>query len=181
MGDTARDLLTRKSWNQQRARLGQRGFPEHSLTAVDYCHATLRLEGPAMDELLDVRNITVSIRRSPRDVYAFVANGENIPRWAAGLGSGIRRDDDGWIAQGPLGEVRVHFAPPNDLGVADHDVTLPSGETVHNPVRIIPNRAGSTVIFSILRRRGVSGREFDKDIEAVQKDLNTLKGLLEAP
>jgi hypothetical protein len=134
-----------------------------------------------MDGLLEVRNVTVSIRRSPSDVYAFVANGENIPRWAAGLGSGIRRADDAWVARGPLGEVRVRFAPHNELGVADHDVTLPSGETVHNPLRVIPNAAGSTVIFTILRRPGVSEREFDQDSQTVQKDLSTLKGLLEAP
>ena len=40
-----------------------------------------------MDGLLEVRNISVSIQRPPRDVYAFITNGDNVPRWAAGLGT----------------------------------------------------------------------------------------------
>ena len=143
-------------------------------------HATT--EGSTMDGLLDVRNVSESIRHSRSNVYAFVANGENIPRWAAGLGSDVQRADGDWIVRGgPLGEVRVRFAPRNDLGVLDHDVTLPTGEIVHNPLRVIPNGSGSTIIFTLLRRAGVSNQQFDDDSQAVQKDLSTLKGLLERP
>lgn len=137
--------------------------------------------GPAMEGLLDVRNITVSIHRSPSDVYAFISNGENIPRWAAGLGSEIRRVDGEWIARGPLGDVRVRFAPPNDLGVADHDVVLGTGVTVHNPIRVLPNGTGSSVIFTLMRQSGVSEQQFNEDAQTVEKDLTTLKALLEQP
>ena len=44
-----------------------------------------------MDGLLEVRNISVSIQRPPVDVYAFITNGDNVPRWAAGLGTTMRR------------------------------------------------------------------------------------------
>jgi hypothetical protein len=134
-----------------------------------------------MDGLFEVRHVTVSIQRSPHDVYAFVSNGENIPRWAAGLGSGVRPADGEWIAEGPLGRVRVRFTPPNDLGVADHDVILPTGATVHNPIRILPNGTGSSVVFTLMRLSGVSEQKFDDDAKAVKRDLDTLKGLLEAP
>ncbi|HEV8266145.1 MAG TPA: hypothetical protein VGQ06_14455 [Gemmatimonadales bacterium] len=134
-----------------------------------------------MDGLLEVRNVSVSIRRSPSDVYAFISNGENVPRWAAGLGTKIRRAEGEWVAEGPIGTVRVRFAPPNDLGVADHDVVLASGVTVHNPIRVVPNGSGSTVIFTLLRQPGVSARQFNQDATTVQKDLETLKALLEQP
>jgi hypothetical protein len=94
-----------------------------------------------MERLHEVRNLVVSIDRPPPDVYAYVSDGANVPRWAHGLGHGIRREGDEWVAEGPLGEVRVRFTPPNDLGIADHDVTLPTGATVHNPIRVIPNGA----------------------------------------
>jgi hypothetical protein len=131
------------------------------------------------DDLFEVRNITVSIRRSPKDVYAFVSNGENIPRWAAGLGKDIRRANGEWVADGPLGRVRVRFAPPNELGVADHDVTLSTGAAVHNPIRVVPNGAGSSVIFTLMRLPGVSEQQFAEDAQAVERDLATLRGLLE--
>lgn len=132
-----------------------------------------------MESLFEVRNVAVSIHRSPGEVYAFVSNGENVPRWAAGLGTAIRRLGNEWVAEGQLGKVRVRFAPPNDLGVADHDVALESGLTVHNPMRVVPNGNGSTVIFTLMRLPGVSERQFEEDARAVERDLQTLKALLE--
>jgi hypothetical protein len=134
-----------------------------------------------MAGLLEVKNIAVSIHRSPRDVYTFISNGENVPRWAKGLGQAIRREGEEWVIEGALGKVRVRFAPPNDLGVADHDVVLETGATVHNPIRVLPNGTGSTVIFTLMRLPHVSDQEFDRDAEAVRRDLTTLKALLERP
>ena len=37
----------------------------------------------------------------------------------------------------------------HDHGVLDHDVTLPSGETVHNPMRVIPDGDGCEVVFTL--------------------------------
>jgi hypothetical protein len=136
--------------------------------------------GSAMnDGLFEVRNISVSILRSPKEVYAFTSNGENLSRWASGLGRSVRQADGEWIADGPLGHIVVRFAPPNDLGVLDHDAVLPSGATVHNPMRVVPNGSGSTVIFTLLRLPGVSEAKFAEDAKWVEKDLTTLKGLLD--
>jgi uncharacterized protein YndB with AHSA1/START domain len=138
--------------------------------------------GSSMDGLLEVRNISVSIQRPPGDVYAFITNGDNVPRWAAGLGTTMRRVDGEWLAEGgPVGSVRVRFAPPNDLGVADHDVMLGTGAggAVHNPIRVVPNGTGSTVTFTLMRQPGVSARQFNQDAETVQRDLETLRTVLE--
>ncbi|HEX4445220.1 MAG TPA: hypothetical protein VH044_00730 [Polyangiaceae bacterium] len=133
-----------------------------------------------MNGLFEVRNLSVGILRAPKDVYAFASNGENLPRWASGLGRTIRNVGGEWIADGPLGRVTVRFAPANDLGVLDHDVALESGATVHNPLRVVPNGAGSTVIFTLLRLPGVSEQKFADDAKWVEKDLTTLKELLES-
>jgi hypothetical protein len=53
------------------------------------------------------------------------------------------------MADSPLGQVVVAFVASNDLGVADHDVTLPTGETVTNPMRIFANGDGCDVVFSV--------------------------------
>lgn len=132
-----------------------------------------------MDGLLEDKHVSVSIRRSHNDVYAFVSSGENVPRWASGLGSSVRRENDDWIAEGPLGKVRVRFTPRNNLGVADHDVTLETGVTVHNPIRVVPNASGSTVVFTLLRLPGVSREQFEQDAKTVQSDLDRLKTILE--
>jgi hypothetical protein len=130
--------------------------------------------------LWPARHISVSIDRGPAEVYDFAANPENLPRWAKGLAGSLQRADDGtWIATSPMGKVKIRMAEPNTLGILDHDVTLESGNTVHNPMRVIPNGRGSEVVFVIFQRPGVTDSQFEDDGKAVARDLATLKSLLE--
>ena len=129
--------------------------------------------------MFDVRNLTVSIRRTARDVYAFASDGENLPRWASGLGGSVAREGDDWIVDGPLGRIRVRMAARNPLGVLDHDVTLPSGQTVHNPMRVMPNDDGATVLFTLFRLPEVTYDKLDEDTRWVERDLAALKRVLE--
>jgi polyketide cyclase/dehydrase/lipid transport protein len=133
------------------------------------------------ESLLEVRHVSVSIDRPPDVVYQFAATPENMPRWAIGLGTSFRpRGDGSWMAEGgPVGSATVRFVERNRLGVLDHDVTVETGETVHNPVRVVPNGRGSEVVFTLFRRTGVSADQFAQDAKAVEKDLRTLKRLLE--
>jgi uncharacterized protein YndB with AHSA1/START domain len=131
------------------------------------------------DNMFDVQNVTVSIQRPPQAVYDFITDGANIPRWAAGLGGTSRRVGEDWLVEGPLGSVRVRFAAPNELGVADHEVVLGDGQRVHNPMRVLPNGAGSSVVFTLFRRPPATEADFERDAAAVRKDLETLRVLLE--
>jgi Polyketide cyclase / dehydrase and lipid transport len=125
------------------------------------------------------RHLSTHIDRPAQDVYAYASNPANVPEWAAGLGGSIEQVDGGWVAESPMGRVVVTFAESNEYGVLDHDVTLPSGETVYNPMRVIPDGDGSEVVFTIRRRPGMTDDDFDRDASAVQADLLTLKNLLE--
>jgi hypothetical protein len=81
-----------------------------------------------------------------------------------------------------MGQVTVEFAPPNQFGVLDHVVRLPSGEAVYNPLRVIPGGVGGVgceVLFSVRRRDGMTTAEFDADAAAVAADLDALRQLLE--
>ncbi len=128
----------------------------------------------------EVRHISIHIDREPDTVYAFASDPRNLPRWAAGLArSEVRKAGDGWIVEAPLGTTRLRFAPPNPYGVMDHDVTLDSGITVHNPMRVVPNGQGSECTFTLIRRPDMSDVQFAADATAVEQDLRTLKSLLE--
>ena len=113
-------------------------------------------------------------------MYAFASEPANLPRWASGLSSGIEEVDGEWVTESPMGRVKVAFAGRNDLGVLDHDVTLPSGETVHNPMRVLANEEGSEVVFTLYRRPGMSDAEYEADAATVVADLQQLKELLES-
>ena len=126
------------------------------------------------------KHISVSINRPAAQVYEFASNPENLPKWAAELSGSIKKVDEDWIAESPMGRVKVKFAEKNKFGVLDHDVTLPSGVKVYNPMRVYPNSDGSELVFTLYRRRpDMSDQEFAEDAKAVEKDLAKLKTLLE--
>ena len=128
----------------------------------------------------EMRHVSVSVDRSPDDVYRFMANIESMALWAAGIGKLTQVQGQDWVSEGPLGKAKVRFSEPNAFRVLDHDVTLPSGVTVHNALRVLPNHQGCEVVFSVVRQRGMSDDEYARDADAVEEDLRTLKKLLEA-
>lgn len=130
--------------------------------------------------VMPARIIHASIERDWQSVHAFASNPENLPRWAAGLASGVRKDGADWVADGILGEVRLRFVPQNPYGLIDHDVTLPSGETVSNPFRVLQNGDGAEVMFTLFRQPGVSDAAFEEDAATISCDLARLKEILEA-
>ncbi|MEU5959138.1 SRPBCC family protein [Streptomyces sp. NPDC047525] len=126
------------------------------------------------------RHLSVSIDRTVDEVYAFASDPVNLPAWARGLGGSIERIDGQWVAESsPMGRVVVTFVPRNELGVLDHDVTLPSGETVYNPVRVIRDGKGSEVVFTLRRQPQTSDADFERDADTVAGDLNRLRELME--
>lgn len=129
---------------------------------------------------LPARIVHRSIDRDWRAVYAFAAKPENMPLWASGLASGLTRDGDDWIADGgPIGNVRVRFAPANDFGVIDHTVILPDGRVVENALRVIPNGDGAEVMFTLLRQPDMDDAAFESDAAHVARDLHALAKLME--
>src|SRR6187551_1469257 len=99
--------------------------------------------------------VSVGIPLEPKAVYAYASDPANLPIWAPGFVKSIEKRGAGWVAQTTLGQVTFRFAAANDFGVLDHDVELPSG-TVHNAMRVVPNGAGSEVLFTLIQFPGIS-------------------------
>ena len=125
------------------------------------------------------RHISISINNSVDEVYAFASNPENLPKWAAGISGSVKNVNGDWIAESPMGRVKVKFADKNRFGILDHDVTLPSGETFYNPMRVFPNKDRSELIFTLYQRSGMSDKDFKNDEEQIKEDLEKLKSLVE--
>jgi hypothetical protein len=130
--------------------------------------------------LFETRPITVSIARPAAEVYDFAHPPEAFPKWAAGLGAGLTRDGDRWVAHGPDGDVDVRFSPENPHGVLDHWVTLPDGTELSIPLRVVANGDGAEVTLILFRAPGMDEATFARDQAMVAQDLATLKGLLES-
>lgn len=125
-------------------------------------------------------HLSVVIERPWRRVYEYVSDPRNLPHWAAGLaGSEVQREVSQWSMSSPMGRVLVSFVRENDLGVVDHTVTLPTGESVLNPLRVLPLAEDSCEVVFTLRRRTMTEAELAEDADAVRADLEQLKELCE--
>jgi hypothetical protein len=127
------------------------------------------------------RHISTHIDRPARDVYDYASNPANLPAWAPGLCTSIEQVDGRWVAESPMGRIVVAFAPRNEFGVVDHDVTVESGETFHNAMRILPDGTGCEIVFTLRRRPDVTDDDYDRDAKAVLADLVALKRAMERP
>lgn len=73
----------------------------------------------------------------------------------------------------------MRFAPVHAFGVLDHDVTLPEGAVVHNPLRVLAHPLGAEVVSSLRSLDGGSAEALEADAAAVTADLARPRSLLE--
>lgn len=125
------------------------------------------------------QHLSTYIERPAAEVYGYVVNPANLPKWAAGLSGSIEQRGGRWFAESPMGEVEVTFAPENPYFVLDHEVKLSDGTTFNNPMRVIGHGTGCEVVFTLLRRPDQSDGDYEADATAIRTDLATLKELLE--
>ena len=129
---------------------------------------------------MPVKHITQTIFCPPEKVYQFVSDPVNLPQWASGLSQGDLYQEDGiWVAESPMGKIKIKFASKNHFGIADHDVTVPSGQVFYNPMRVIPNGDASEVVFTLFRQPEMTDEKFEEDRRWIEKDLLQLKAILE--
>jgi uncharacterized protein YndB with AHSA1/START domain len=127
----------------------------------------------------DSAYVAERIDRPAADVYAYVADPTHIAEWAPGLGDRVEHVGGDWFVEGGMGRVKVAFAPPNDYGVLDHEVTLPTGEVFLNPLRVVAYGDGCEIAFTVRRMPGVTDAEFARDTGLVAADLARLKTIME--
>ncbi|WP_425617752.1 SRPBCC family protein [Anatilimnocola sp. NA78] len=126
-----------------------------------------------------VRTISVSIDCSPERVYAFASDPRNFPQWTSSFVKSVRQAAGEWILSTTEGEVKIRFAPTNAFGILDHVVTVAPGVEVQVPLRVVANGSGSEIIFTLFHLPSMSAAKFAEDARMVERDLLSLKRLLE--
>lgn len=124
--------------------------------------------------------VHTSILVSPQDLVTFLRDMESWKSWAPWVQSVARLSANSWRVESDTGAMTFRFVEPNSLGVLDHDVTLESGATVFNAMRVVPNGDGSELVMIVFQRPQMSAEEFENDIQAVKADLERLKAAAEA-
>jgi hypothetical protein len=132
-----------------------------------------------VSQMRNTKTLTISIACPPGRVYAFASNPETLPQWAPAFVRSVRRSGREWIVETPAGPMGIRFVERNEFGVLDHYVRLATGVEILNPMRVVPNGVGSEVIFTLFQSPGMSDEQFGQDAGMVERDLRTLKSVLE--
>ena len=122
---------------------------------------------------------TVTITARPKDVLAFVGDGENLPRWAIGFAKSVKRDGDRWIVTTGQGEVPTRIHVDESTGTIDFHIEPAPGVIA---TRTAASCRTATAASSASRRcssRGTPDDVFAQLVTAVTHELVALKAMLE--
>jgi hypothetical protein len=124
--------------------------------------------------------IHTSLAAAPAPAVVWLSDMTTWSSWAPWVRRATRTSPSDWTIATDAGSMKVRFVAPNALGVLDHEVTLESGETAFNAMRVIPNGSGSELVMVVFQRPGMSAEEFDRDVRAVTEDLARMRRAAEA-
>lgn len=127
------------------------------------------------------RAIKVSIERPYAEVYNFIADVQNLEKWALPPGSHIQpMGGDSWLLTWPDMQRVLHTTPHNPFGVLDYE-SHALGETNSNmtAARLVANGEGCELVVVYFQRAGISLEQYESDAEWFATDLLRLKTLLE--
>lgn len=126
----------------------------------------------------DTQSITIS--SSPLDVLSFVAEPENLPRWAIGFAKAVEPGDDGeWIVDSSAGEIQLRIETDPGQGTVDYVMKPAADAEAVAYSRVVPNGGGAEYIFTQFQSPGMTDEIFEGQVDALHHELTTLKALLE--
>lgn len=124
--------------------------------------------------------VHTSILAPPHETAAFLGDVSRWKTWAPWVRSAIRTSAREWTIESDTGAMFVRFAEPNELGVLDHHVTLASGLTAFNSMRVLANGTGTELVMVLFRQPAASLAEFERDVQAVRDDVARIRRAVEA-
>ena len=126
----------------------------------------------------DTQSITVPV--SAEEAFDFLAQPENLPRWAVGFARSIRREGDAWIVQTAQGEMPVRVVADATRGTIDFHLGAAPGLEAVAYSRVVPNDSGAEFIFTQLQLPGMADEVFAAQRAALAEELTILPILFRA-
>jgi hypothetical protein len=122
---------------------------------------------------------TISIDADPIKVGRFLADPQNLPRWAVGFAKAVRREDCRWHVKTAAGEMGIRISADEKSGVVDFWMSPAPGVEALAASRVIPRGPGSEYTFTQFQGPGMTDEAFRQSVKALEHELTVLKALLE--
>ncbi len=118
---------------------------------------------------------------SPKALFDFISQPENLPKWATSYAKSIRKEGDDYYIVTPAGEMIEIFEIDEKSGVIEMKCG-PNKEQLWNwPCRVSSdNLDGSIVTFTCVQMPGQDEDEFDGQCVSLKAELQNLRQFVEA-
>ncbi|HEV8450089.1 MAG TPA: SRPBCC family protein [Gaiellales bacterium] len=131
------------------------------------------------------RSVTqsVTIDRSAHDVYAFLSDAANWPRWAVVnvLAAEPGNEPGWWRIATPDGPGEIRIRADAATGVLDHDFRDPQepGWMATVPARVVANGRGADFVMTIFQPPELEDEAFDRWLSVTTTEFSKLREVLE--
>src|SRR5262245_44549744 len=114
---------------------------------------------------------TITIHADYEKVVGFVANAENLPRWAVGFAKAVRHDGGRWWVTTDSGEIGLRIAANRADGVVDFCMSPAPGVEARAASRVIAAGDGVEYVFTQFQPPDMPDDVFAKNVKAVTHEL----------
>jgi Polyketide cyclase / dehydrase and lipid transport len=122
---------------------------------------------------------TVSIQAPPARVLEFVADVQNLPRWAVGFAKSVSQTPGGWVVRTERGELGIRVDVDRQRGTIDFWMSPGPGVDVLAASRVLPRGTGSELIFTQFQTAEMPDDVFARSVQTLVHELTVLKALME--
>jgi hypothetical protein len=123
---------------------------------------------------------TATLPCSAAQLFDFLSDPENLPRWAVGFCRGIRPNGDEWLVRTAHGEVGLRYVTDRALGVIDYHMSPAPGVEATAFSRVVPNGDGAVYVFTQLQPPGMPDGVFAGQATALTEELRVLEAVVRA-
>jgi hypothetical protein len=121
-------------------------------------------------------SVTTVLAAPQREVFAYMAEIENLPEWATEFARELRHDADGYTVVNNLGEFRFEIRADQETGVIDMLAGPSAEEMAVFPTRAVELADGRTAYtFTMFQGPGMSDELFEGQYESLKREFTNIE------
>jgi hypothetical protein len=114
-------------------------------------------------------------RASKEEVFAYLAEIENLPEWASEFARELKVVDGRHVVVNGLGELFFEIRADRERGIVDMLAGPTPDALALFPVRVVDAPAGSVLTFTMVQQPGQPDEQFEGQHESLVRELANLE------
>lgn len=125
---------------------------------------------------MNTKTQTAIFSAPKKAVFTYLADIENLPRWATGFCKNLRRQGGDYFVETPQGELYFRIDEDERTGVVDMTAGPTKSSTITWPVRVAPLPDETTLLtFTAIQTPEVSDETFSRQCAELVKEFENIR------